>query len=66
MRVKWNEADARVPRFSLEADQHHVEWLGKHYFRNPQYFAGVAELTEKYSKYGKIIRPEGASPEEEG
>jgi len=65
MKVKWNEADALRPRFSLEADQHHVEWLGKHYFNNPQYFAAAAELTKEHRKYGKIIGPEGASPDEE-
>jgi hypothetical protein len=66
MKVKWNDADVQRPRFSLEADQHHVEWLGKHYFMNPQYFAAAAELTKEHRKYGKVIRPEGAAPEEEG
>lgn len=65
MKVRWNEADAQVPRFSLEADQHHVEWLGKHYFRNPQYFAAVAEVNKDYDGYGKFIRPEGTQAEEE-
>jgi multimeric flavodoxin WrbA len=63
MRVEWNKADAELSRFSLEGDQHHVEWLAKHYFRNPEYFAAAAELTKEYNSYGKIIRPEGAPPE---
>jgi hypothetical protein len=42
-----------------------VEWLGKHYFMNPQYFAAAAELTKEHRKYGKIIRPDGAPLEEE-
>jgi len=65
MKVSWNEADVARPRFSLEADQHHVEWLGKHYFNNPQYFAEAAEMTKEHVKYGNIIRPAGAPPEEE-
>jgi multimeric flavodoxin WrbA len=65
MKVRWNEADAKLPRFSLEADQHHVEWLGRHYFQNPQYFAAAAELTRDHAKYGKIIAPEGRLQEEE-
>jgi multimeric flavodoxin WrbA len=65
MRVQWNEADARVPRFSLEGDQHHVDWLGKHYFRNPQYFAAAAEMTKAHAMYGKIIRPETSQEEDD-
>jgi multimeric flavodoxin WrbA len=57
MRVKWNEEDAKKPRFSYEADSHHGEWLAKHYFANPQYLKAIDELTEKYRKYGKIIKP---------
>ena len=57
MKVKWNEADAKVSRFSFEGDRHHVGWLEKHYFRNPQYFAAAAELTKSHAKYGKIIKP---------
>lgn len=64
MKVRWNEADVERPRFSLEADQHHVEWLRKHYFVNPEYFAAVNELTKEHRKYGKIIRPDGSSEEE--
>ncbi len=58
MKVKWNEADARVSRFSLEGDQHHVGWLEKHYFRNPGYFAAAAEMTKAHAAYGKFIKPE--------
>lgn len=57
MKVKWNEEDAKKPRFSYEGDMHHVEWLGKHYFANPQYFKAIDELTEKHKKYGKVIKP---------
>lgn len=65
MKVKWNEADVQLPRFSLEADRHHVEWLSKHYFKNPEYFAAAAEMTKEHRKYGNIIRPEGAPPDED-
>ncbi len=58
MKVQWNEADAKVPRFSFEAVQHHIEWIGRHYIQNPQYFADVADLTKDYAQYGKIIKPE--------
>jgi multimeric flavodoxin WrbA len=58
MQVKWNEHDAKVPRFSMEGDAHHVEWLGKHYFANPQYFQAVDEIMKGYRGYGKHIRPE--------
>jgi multimeric flavodoxin WrbA len=57
MWVKWNEEDAKVPRFSYEGDKHHVEWLGKHYFANPEYFKAVEELMKPHRKYGKIIKP---------
>ena len=60
MQVKWNENDARVPRFSLEGDMHHIEWLGKHYFQNPQYFQDIGEIMDGYKDYGKIIKPERA------
>jgi hypothetical protein len=58
MQVKWNEQDAKVPRFSMEGDRHHVEWLDKHYFTQPQYFQAVAEIMNGYKDYGKIIKPE--------
>jgi hypothetical protein len=57
MKVKWNEEDAKTPRFSYEGDSHHGEWLAKHYFANPQYFKSIDGLTEKYRQYGKIIKP---------
>ncbi len=60
MKVQWNKNDAKVPRFSMEGDKHHVEWLGKHYFANPQYFQAVEEIMKGYRKYGKIIKPEKA------
>ena len=60
MQIKWNENDAKVPRFSLEGDMHHIEWLGKHYFQNPQYFQAIGEIMDGYKDYGKIIKPERA------
>ncbi len=60
MKVQWNEADAKVPRFSYEGDKHHVQWLGKHYFQNPQYHEKIEEIQKPYRNYGKIIKPEKA------
>jgi hypothetical protein len=57
MKAKWNEEDTKTPRFSYEGIMHRMEWLGKHYFANPQYFKTIDELTEKHKKYGKIIKP---------
>jgi hypothetical protein len=57
MQVEWNENDARLPRFSLEADKHHLEWLGAHYFRNPQFWQDTNEILKGYHKYGNIIKP---------
>ena len=48
MQVKWNENDAKVPRFSAEGGAHHTEWLGKHFFANPQYFKSVEEIMKGY------------------
>ena len=60
MQVKWNENDARVPRFSMEGDRHHVEWLGAHYFANPKFWEDTNEILKTYRKYGNIIKPEKA------
>jgi hypothetical protein len=58
MKIQWNENDARNPRFSYEADNHHQEWLGKHYFQNQEYFKTIHGLTKEHRKYGNIIKPE--------
>jgi len=58
MKVNWNMEDAKVPRFSYEGEVHHVEWLGKHYFANPQYNQAVEAIMQGYKDYGTFIRPE--------
>jgi hypothetical protein len=58
MQVKWNENDAKVPRFSMEGVRHHMDWLGNHYFANPQYMEAAEEVMKGYRGYGKIIKPE--------
>ena len=63
MKVKWNEADAKVPRFSYEGVKHHVEWIGSHYGGHPEYHAAVKEITKSYQSYGTFIRPEKAVPQ---
>jgi multimeric flavodoxin WrbA len=62
MKVKWNEQDAKVPRFSYEGDSHHMAWLQSHYGSKDaqEYFTAVEELTKPHKSYGKIIRPEPA------
>jgi len=63
MKVKWNEEDAKVPRFSYEGDSHHVAWIKSHWGgASPDYFKTVGELTKPHKSYGKIIKPEVAVP----
>ncbi len=60
MKVKWNEQDAKVPRFSHEGDAHHMAWLSSHYGSKEaeEYFEAIGELTKAHKKYGTIIKPE--------
>ena len=60
MRVKWNEQDAKVPRFSYEGVSHHMEWIHSHYGSKEaeEYFKALGELTKPHKSYGTIIRPE--------
>ena len=58
MQVKWNENDAKLPRFSMEADHHHVGWLTKHYFAAQEYNQAAEEIMKGYRDYGKIIKPD--------
>ena len=63
MRVKWNEADAKVPRFSYDGLVHHLDWINSHYGAQPNYFTAVKELIKPHRSYGKIIAPEKALKE---
>jgi multimeric flavodoxin WrbA len=58
MQVKWNESDAKKARFSFDGGQHHLEWIAKHYFNNPQYFKDAEEVMKGYRDFGKVIKPE--------
>ncbi len=58
MKVRWNEEDVKVPRFSYEGVVHHMEWIGQHYGGQDAYFKAIKELTTKHRSYGKIIKPE--------
>jgi multimeric flavodoxin WrbA len=60
MQVKWNEHDAKAPRFSLEAGNHHSEWIAKHHFTAHEYNQAAEEIMKGYRDYGKIIKPEKA------
>jgi multimeric flavodoxin WrbA len=57
MTVKWNEADAAFPRFSYEAVEHHIRWLGANYGggKPNERFQGRKKA---FADYGKIIAPE--------
>jgi len=56
MKVKWNQEDARNPRFSFAGIQHHGEWMARHHERHLKHQAQINELTKKYKSYGKIIK----------
>ena len=56
IKVEWNMEDAKTPRFSYEAVDHHMKWLGKHH--KPSDFEKIEEITREHKKYGTIIKPE--------
>lgn len=58
MNVRWDRADAKVPRFSQEAVDHHVNrWLQPHNeWRRKNAEASIDKKKEVMS-YGKIISP---------
>ena len=58
MKVAWNADDAKLPRFSYEADRHHMDWIQQHYVDNPDYGKAAEEIMKQYRGYGNIIRPE--------
>ncbi len=58
LKVKWNEDDAQNPRFSPKFIGKHLELIAelhKKFFTEDQ--DKVKELIEKYTSYGKIIKP---------
>lgn len=60
MQVKWNEDDAKVPRFSKTGGAHHGAWVVKHHFADQQYNQAVEDIMKGYRGYGKIVKPEKA------
>ena len=60
MKVKWNEQDARVSRFSHEGNAHQRASIRSHYGSKEaeEYFEAIGELTKAHKKYGTIIKPE--------
>jgi multimeric flavodoxin WrbA len=58
MKVNWNKKDAAYPRFSKEAVDHHLKWLGSHYGENYSKQNQLSEIAKKFESYGKIIMPE--------
>ena len=57
MKVAWNADDAKFPRFSYEADRHHMEWIHEHYVKNLDYGKAAEALMKQYRGYGKVVRP---------
>ena len=58
MKVKWNEEDAKRPRFSEYGVFTHLELikkLQKKFFTEDQ--GKVKELMPKYVTYGNIVKP---------
>ena len=58
MKVKWNEEDAKHPRFSEKGVFTHLELiknLQKKFFTEDQ--DKVKELMPKYAAYGNIVKP---------
>jgi multimeric flavodoxin WrbA len=58
MKVKWNEEDAKHPRFSEKGVSTHLELvinLEKKFFTEDQ--DKVKELMPKYTAYGNIVKP---------
>lgn len=57
IKVEWNMEDAKHPRFSIESEEHHWYWLGKHGEKRLKDEEKLNELTKGFSSYGKIIKP---------
>ncbi len=57
-KVKWNKKDAAHPRFTMEAVDHHLKWLGSHYGENYSKQNQLKEIAKKFESYGKIISPD--------
>lgn len=62
MKVKWNEEDARFPRFSLEAHYKHfkeqVETVDRFIEENKDKYSKKSELLQKYIHYGNVVKPQ--------
>lgn len=57
-KVTWNKKDAKNPRFSREAVDHHFAWLMQNGKRAEPYQAKIKELSDSFAGYGKVIKPE--------
>ncbi len=58
MKVNWDGADARKPRFSYEGIMHHGAWLGSHMARQQREKEGLEALIKPFASYGKIVKPQ--------
>jgi len=60
MKVEWNQADAKFPRFSHDGVRHHVQWLRDHGEWNRKNEAAAADKIKEVSAYGKFIVPDSS------
>jgi len=58
MKIEWNKADTKNPRFSFAGIQHHGGWMARHAEKNRKDWGKIDEFRKGFSSYGKIIKPE--------
>ena len=59
-KVDWNPENIKNPRFSLEGEKHHIEWMAAHH---KEEFAQLdlpetKELIKQYEAYGTYLKPD--------
>jgi multimeric flavodoxin WrbA len=57
MKVQWVENDARNPRSSRRAFEHHMMWFGKHYGPDFTKMDQLKKISKEYESFGKMISP---------
>jgi multimeric flavodoxin WrbA len=57
MKIEWNKADAKNPRFSFAGIKHHGEWMARHRMNNRQDGEKIDGLRKGFSSHSKIIKP---------
>lgn len=57
-KVKWNKKDAAFPRFTEEAVDHHLKWLGSHYGKLFGRQNQLGDLAKRLADVATVIAPE--------